>query len=299
MTKHSNRQQMMFPGRVTANGLGRRLGRRLAFGTAVGLIAVGSLSCGSWKADDALTALQIVQVQSITGGDSGCVVSGTASTTFRTEGTLDVYLPDNSYPPYVLPMLIANNLDTVGGSKSTEMNNITLTHFTVTLSAPGMTWPDDVCPATFDTEQITISLAPNATAGYATSIIRSQHSACLLAALNPQPNQPPQHVLVTAKIVAKGRHGGTTIESAPFVFEVDVCTGCLQDGYTDPQLVIYRYPAGYPACDALTGDNPYPGDPCLAPGQDAPILCCGYVDAVGSARAVCPAVPTGGKAKSP
>jgi hypothetical protein len=282
----------MLPGRVTSPHPIGRLSRRLAFRTTAGLIVLLSLSCGSWKAEDAFNALQIAQVQSISGGEGGCVVSGTASTTFRTEGTLDVYLPDNSYPPYLLPLLVANNLDSAGGSKATEMNNITLTHFTVTLSAPGMTWPD-VCPATFDSEQFTIALAPGATAGYAIPIIRSQHSACLLAALAPQPNQEPQHVLVTAKIVAKGRHGGTSIESAPFLFGVDVCTGCLQDGYTDPALVIYRYPAGYPACNALTGTNPYPGDPCLAPGQDAPILCCGYVDASGNARAVCPAVPTG------
>jgi len=287
----------MVPGRVASSETGHRLGR-LALRTTAGWIALLSLSCGSWKAEEALNALKIVQAQSLDGSEGGCVVSGTATETFRTGGTLDVYLPDNSYPPYVLPLLVANNLGTAGGSTATEMNNITLTHFTVTLSAPGMTWPD-ACPATFDSEQFTILLAPGSTAGYAVPIIRSQHSACLLAALNPQPNQDPQYVLVTAKIVAKGTHGGTSIESSPFLFGVDVCTGCLQDGYTDPALIIYRYPAGYPACNALSGTNPYPGDPCLAPGQDVPILCCGFVDASGNARAVCPAVPTGSTTAKP
>jgi hypothetical protein len=279
---------MMLLGRMAA----RKPACRLASLAVAGLLGLLSLSCESWKADDALTSLQIVQVQSITSDGAGsCAVSGTADDSFRTSGTLDVYLPDNSAPRYRLALLVANNLVSAGGSTATEMNNITLNHFTVTLSAPGMTWSSD-CPATFDSDPFTIPLAPGATAGYAFDVIKGQHALCLLAALNPQPGQMPQHVLVTVQIWAKGRHGGTSIESAPFVYTIDVCTGCLQDGYQG-DLVIYRYPAGYPACNALFGSNPYPGDPCLDPGQDAPILCCGYVDAGGVSRAACPAVPTG------
>jgi hypothetical protein len=255
-------------------------------------IAAGLLSCSSWKANDAFDSLQIVQVQTVSGTGTDCVVPATASASGRTEGTLDVYLPDGSYPPYLLPLLITNNLDSVGGSTATEMNNITLNHFTVTLSAPGMSWPES-CPATFDSESFTILLQPAGTAGYAVPIIRAQHSQCLLAKLAPQPGQAPQHVRVKASVVAKGSHGGTGIESAPFVFNVDVCTGCLQDSYSVSSLLIYNYPAGYPACNALSGGNPYPGNPCFAPGQDEPILCCGYTDNDGRQRAACPAVPTG------
>lgn len=256
-------------------------------------IAAGLLSCSSWKANEAFNSLQIAQVQTISQTDATCVVPAEASTAMRTRGTLDVYLPDGSFPPYVLPLLLVNNLDPVGGTKATEMNNITLTHFTIELSAPGMGWPAS-CPPTFDSESFTAVLAPSGGAiGYAVPIIKGQHSLCLLAHLNPQPGQAPQYITVKATITAKGKHGGTTIESAPFVFNVDVCTGCLQNRYDKAELIKYQYPAGYPACDALTGDNPYPGNPCLAPGQDEPILCCGYTDNSGNQRAACPAVPTG------
>lgn len=271
----------------------------LALASAACGLALLFVSCGSWKATDEPRGLQIVQVQSITGQTSatsgsttGCTVPATATTSTQSSGVLDVYLPDNSYPPYLLPVLLANDLDPVGGTKATEMNNITVTHFSVTLSAPGMTW-DASCPASFDSPPFTIVLAPGSTAGYALEIIESQHSLCLLQALNPQPSDSgPRHVLVSAQVTAKGSHGGTTIASAPFTYTVDVCTGCEQDSYTDPTLIRYRYPAGYPACAALQGTNLYQGSPCLPPGQDAPILCCGYTDAAGKARAACPGYST-------
>jgi hypothetical protein len=293
MTKHWKSQRITLPGRSF-------LTRVSSLAIASGLVGMGLafLSCEAWKAKDAFNSLQIVQVQSITSSGTDCVVSDSASDSARSSGTLDVYLPDESYPPYVLPLLIANNMDAVGETTATELNNITLTHFTVTLSAPGMTW-SDACPATFDSNPFTVLLAPAAATGYAVEIIKHQHSQCLLAKLAPQPtDEAPRHILVTASVLAKGRHGGTTIESAPFVYTVDVCTGCLQNTYTDSSLVRYRYPAGFPACDALTGVNPYPGDSCLAPGQDAPILCCGLTDADGKLRKICPAIATGTATKT-
>jgi len=251
----------------------------------------GLFACGRFLATDAYNALQIVQVQVLAAGD--CTVPGTPTSSTQSSGTLDVYLPDGSYPPYVLPLVIANNLDSVGGTKATEMNNITLTHFSIALSAPGMSW-DSSCPANFDSESSTYTLAPaGGSIGRAVQIIEPQHARCLLLALAPQPPEPPRHILVTATILAKGHHGGTDIQSAPFVFPVDVCTGCLQDGYTEPSVVQYNYPAGYPACASLTGTNPYPGDPCFSPGQDKEILCCGLMNASGTEVGVCPAVPTG------
>lgn len=256
-------------------------------------IAAGLLSCSSWKANEAYQSLQIAQVQTMSQSGSGCVVPAEAATATRTQGTLDVYLPDGSFPPYLLPLLVVNNLDSVGGTKATEMNNITLTHFTVELSAAGMSWAGS-CPSKFDSDSFTALLAPGGGAiGYAVPIIKPQHSQCLLAHLAPQAGQAPQLIEVKATITAKGKHGGTGIESAPFVFNVYVCTGCLQESYSKAELIQYQYPAGYPACSALSGTNPYPGDPCFAPGQDEPILCCGYTDSDGRQRAVCPAVPTG------
>lgn len=264
----------------------------LALAGGLAGIAAGLFSCSSWKANDAFNALQIAQVQAVTQAETGCVVGATASDATRTHGTLDVYLPDGSFPPYVLPLLLVNNLDSVGGTKANEMNNITLTHFTVELSAAGMSWLGS-CPSKFDSESFTAVLAPAGALGYALPIIKPQHSQCLLARLAPQAGQDPQYIEVKATITAKGRHGGTDIESAPFVFNVYACTGCLQDGYTEPELIKYRYPAGYPPCSALTGTHRYTGDACFAPGQDEPILCCGYTDSDGRERAICPAVPTG------
>ncbi len=272
----------------------------LGLGLVVCATGLGILACDAWKANSAFDSLQIVQVQSISGSGSGagmCVVSGTAAgTASPVQGTLDVFLPDGSFPPYLLPLLVANNLDPVGGTKATEMNNMILTHFSITLSAPGMTWSSD-CPASFDSEQFTIPLAPGGTAGYPLYIIKGVHSACLLAHLAPDPSTDPgpRSITVTAHITAKGTHGGTTIESAAFLFNVEVCTGCLQQGYNQADLAVYDYPAGYPACSSLTGSNPYQGDQsgCLAPGQDNLILCCGLTDASGRQRAICPAVPTG------
>jgi hypothetical protein len=264
----------------------------LALAGGLAGIAAGLSSC-SLKAHESYQALQIAQVQTPTQSGTGCVVAATPSDSTRTHGTLDIYLPDGSFPPYVLPLLLVNNLDAVGGSKATEMNNITLTHFTLELSAAGMSWLGS-CPSKFDSESFTAVLAPGGGAlGYALPIIKPQHSQCLLARLAPQAGQDPQYLEVKATIIAKGRHGGTEIESAPFVFNVYVCTGCLQDSYTDAELIKYRYPAGYPACSALTSVNKYQGDPCFAPGQDEPILCCGYTDSDGRERAVCPAVATG------
>ncbi len=262
---------------------------------SVGLsaIACAFVACGRFEATDAYTALQITQVQVLSSSD--CNVPGTPTSLTRTGGILDVYLPDGSHPPYMLPVLVTNNLLSAGGSTAQEMNNITLTHFTVQLSADGVSWGDS-CPATFDSENFSSLLSPGGAVGHLVTIITSHHSQCLLAALNPQPGQMPQHLLVQARIWAKGHHGGTSIQSAPFDFAVDVCSGCLQTEYTDPAVVPYRYPADIPMCASLTGSNPYTGDPCMAPGQDQPIFCCGVTTVINNAStniALCPGVFTG------
>ena len=119
-------------------------------------------------------------------------------------------------------------------------------------------------------------------------IITAAHSLCL------QSQIPSQGLAVTAKITAKGRHGGTEIKSAPFVFTVDVCAGCLQADYADPALAPYRYPANVPMCASFAGSsNPYTGDACLPHGQDKTIFCCGITENIGGkaqAVALCPGV---------
>jgi hypothetical protein len=255
-------------------------------------LALGLVACGRLNASDALTALQIVQVQKLAGSD--CTVPAAATAAHRTAGTLDLALPDASaptfiLPPYYLPVLVANNLSAVGGSTAEEMNNVTLQHFTIELSAPNVAW-SSACPSTFDTTTITELIRPGGTVGASFNIITPSHSRCIL------PYVPAERMLVTAKITAKGRHGGTSIESAPFIYTIEVCTGCLQTDYVDPSLVAYRYPADYPLCAALTGSNPYSGDACLPPGQDQTILCCGLTTTVAGVSqnvALCPGVFTG------
>jgi hypothetical protein len=236
---------------------------------------------------DAYAALQIVQVQVLGGGD--CTVPAAPTSTHRASGTLDLALPDGSAPAYTLPVAVANYLDPSGSSPGSEMNSVTLTNFTVELSAPDVVW-SSTCPATFDTATLTYFLAPRTTAGLSFDVLTPAHSRCL------QPYVAAKHLVVTATIRAKGRHGGTSIASAPFVFSIEVCSGCLQTGYSDPALMAYQYPAVIPLCSALTGVNPYPGDPCASPGQDAKILCCGgTTTAGGTVRivGVCPGMFTG------
>lgn len=267
-----------------------RLSMKKWIGWALGIVVLvlGWAACGRMLAKDAFTALEIKQAQVLSGGDS-CAVPGEPTELHRTTGTLDLDLPDHAFPPYILPIVVANNLANAGASPAEEMNNITLTHFTVELSAANVGW-SDACPATYDTEAFTFTIGPGGTTGAVLEAITSSHSQCIY------PHVPPEHLRVTAKIWAKGRHGGTSIESAPFVFPIDVCKGCLQAGYSDPALVVYNYPADYPLCASLTGTNPFPGDPCLPPGQDALILCCGVTATVGGTPqtfAVCPGIFTG------
>jgi len=259
----------------------------LACGMGYAAMAFSFVACARISAADAYTALQIKQVQVLSAGD--CSVPGTATTLFRDHGTLDLALPDGSTPPYYLPLLIVNNMASVGGSAAEEMNNITLTHYSVELSAPGISWGDS-CPPTFDTQPMTITMAPGGSVGSSLDIIMSAHSQCL------RPQIPEQGVSVTAKITAKGHHGGTSIESAPFDFTVNVCRGCLQTAYTTAALISYRYPANTPMCDSLVGENPYTGDACLPNGQDSTIFCCGVTQTVGATTqdvAVCPGAFTG------
>jgi len=231
--------------------------------------AAGDASDGTSQPIDAdpYPALQIVQVQVLSGVSGDCAVPNAPTSIRRSSGILDLALPDGSAPAYYLPVIVANNLEPALSPATTEMNNLTISHFTVELSAPNVTW-SSACPATFDTVEATAFLAPGTTAGFGINVITPAHAQCLLPHVKAAP------FIVTATISAKGRHGGTGISSDPFVFPIEVCAGCLQQGYSDPALKNYEYPADIPFCSMLSGVNPYAGDPCAPPGQDAKIFCC-------------------------
>ena len=93
-----------------------------------------------------------------------------------------------------------------------------------------------------------------------------------------------RHLTVTAKITAKGRHGGTGIDSAPFIYTVDVCNGCLQTDYSDPTLVPYRYPADVShVCVSVGNRIPTPETRVCRPARTQTIFCCGITETVGGA----------------
>jgi hypothetical protein len=88
-------------------------------------------------------ALVIVQTQGLEGTD--CTVPPAPTAQQRTSGALDVALPDLSARPYRLPLVVANNLNPGGGSAALAENDVTLTHFSVVLSARDVTW-SSACP---------------------------------------------------------------------------------------------------------------------------------------------------------
>jgi len=246
------------------------------FDWAICLVAVtlGLVGC----ARDVFSGLQISQVQEL--GDD-CSVPATASPLTHTSGVFDVDLPVDSPSPYVLPILVVNNLASVGTGPD-ELNNIILTHFTVQLSADGMTW-DASCPSKFDSPTFTHMLTPGGGAfGTEVEVLTPHHAQCLLAALNPQPNQEPRYVLVTATIQAEGSHGGTKIESAPFDYPIAVCTGCLQQNYGIAALDAVAYP-NRPMCADVSDTSSLQANntSCMPLGEDARFFCCGLTQTTG------------------
>jgi len=267
------------------------------------------LSLAACRVDDGPTGLSIVQDQDLTTGtgtgtsNNGCVIPGAATTNRRTNGVLDVTVPEVVDNGYLFYPLVENFLGPLTGlsaegttGPSEEKNNITVESFHVNLSVAGadgsFTWADG-CSAEFDSPVPTGLLAPGATLSEIVSIIRPCNAVPLFNYLDGQYTQGGMPMLeVTATVRAKGHLGGGDIESPPYKFPVDVCYGCLQAGYSDPAAAGFQFP-NVPRCSDLTS-NPYVGDPCN-PAQDELVLCCATgSDAQGQAIAIqCPGVPTG------
>lgn len=261
-------------------------------GWGVALMLFGFGACDGIWAKDAYNALQIVQVQ-INNSETGlsCSVPAEPTDLHRTKGTLDIGLPDK-VRPYVLPVSIHNAMGNVGETEAEEMNNIRLHSFHVELSGynvvngKDIVWDKERCPASFDQDYGTVLIPPMGYSGATVQVLLVNHANCLL-------DQHP--ALITAKITAVGRHGGTSIKSSPFEFMLSVCYGCLQKDFADPQIAALG--GLLPECVALTS-NPYPGG--CYPGQDEPILCCAQrpIPPATKISYHCPALPMGTSSSS-
>lgn len=281
---------------------GRTIGRVVALAIPMGVF----LSLAACMVDDGPTGLQIDQDQSLQPGTgaTACSVPGTATSERRTDGVLDVALPDRSQTHYLFYPLVENllapftGLASGSGGSVEEKNNIIMKSFHVKLDVTftaGTSFPwDPGCSGEFDVQVETSQLAPGGTLSEIVEIIRPCNVAPLFRYLQDEYNagQAFPEVEVATTIRAKGRLGSSDIESPPFAFPVHACYGCLQTGYPDSAAAQFSFPA-VPKCSELT-TNPYLGDPCN-PAQDELLLCCATSwDDHGNALTVqCPGVPNG------
>jgi len=232
--------------------------------------AAPPVALGVACATDASPRLQIKASAVLSAGD--CSVPGTATTLFRDHGILDLALPDGSTPPTTF-RACRQHLGFLGGSAAEEMNNITLHHFDIALSAR-------VSPGT-------IRVLHHQHGGSSVTIA----PVAQLARRWIHHSRPLSVSAVADSLSRPGGHGEDHGERPPrrdgnqkraLRFTVDVCAGCLQADYADPALAPYRYPANVPMCASFAGSpNPYMGDACLPHGQDKTIFCCGITENIG------------------
>lgn len=243
-----------------------RWGGRLV-GAAIGLVVTGCV--------EGPTGLQIEQNQIPTVEMNSCVIPAERTTKRSGSGVLDVGL-DRPYGYEMYPLL-ANVMPSLamGGF---EPNRIEVTAFEVELQAPPtleVPWTP-ACPNKFDTPH-QATLMPGQDAGSVAQVIRPCHAELFreLFKTGRLSSKVQDEVIFRAVIRARGSHGSSSIRSANFTFPIRVCYGCLQSGYTIPQLAEYAFPR-VPPCAKLP-QHPYMGNPCN-PAQDAPILCCSRDD---------------------
>jgi hypothetical protein len=236
----------------------------------LGLALVGlSSSCV-----DVNGSLSIVQAQVPDTAEGKCVVPSTRTETRVAQGTLDVAL-DRSYP-YLLFALVTNRLPSLVDEGGIENNRIDVTASEVTIESPpgvNVPWPAN-CPAQYDYASDRVSLGPEGEATILVEAMRACHAATIrnMFLANQLPGGPDADVRFRAIVRAKGRHGGTHLESDRFEFPIRVCFGCLQTGYTAADFAPFEFP-NIPLCSNLSS-NPYKGYACN-PGQDVgPVLCC-------------------------
>jgi hypothetical protein len=258
--------------------------------TVTMVAALGMASCDGIWAKDAYTALQIKQAQVLKEGE--CTVPAEPTSLYQSAGILDIAVPDGSTRPYQLGLSIFNAMESAGIAPAEEMNNITLESFVVELAGDwydssgvpaAIPW-DDVCPQKFEYPVGTVRLSPGGYAGTLIEPLREGHTYCL------QRLSQLYQADITATIKAKGRHGGTSIVSAPFKYRIEACKGCLQTGYDEEQLATLN--GALIQCETIESVNDKYRGGCYL-GQDRMFLCCSTTSSnPAPSEVLCPAIST-------
>lgn len=278
---------------------GTKQGRGLAAVLGLGMGLAG-LTGASGCTAESNRALVILQNQLPETG-MGCIVPAKRSELRSVSGVLDVEL--DRPRPYTMYPLVTNLLPEYMETAPYNPNLVRMTGFEVRLQPPpGITMPDTAgCPLNFLAPADGALVAPQDEVASRVDVLLPCHAAVLrdMFATNKLPSSLAVEVTFTAKVRARGEHGGSTIESSEFTFPVRVCRGCLQvgftlDGYQNFGLDQTTGNIARPRCDQLTGSagimsNPYQGNLCN-PAQDfGPLLCCS-IDAEGK-NIECPGIP--------
>jgi hypothetical protein len=239
---------------------------------------------------DGPQALLIVQTESP--DTTTCAAPAKAGEARLVSSVYDVAL-DRLYPYRMYPVVTNQLASFVGSGKggADEANNVSLTGFRVQIAPPpgvgAIPWAAG-CPGEFDWDLETHLIPPAGTVGTIVEAIRYCHVPVLRAQFQNKvagfDSDMSAEVILRVTLRAKGKHGTSDLESAPFSFPIHVCYGCLQTGYSQPGYAQYNFP-NVPACEVLT-TNPFPGNLC-DPAQDARILCCKDK----TSGIICPAVP--------
>lgn len=254
------------------------------------LPVAGLLVGAECTVDDGPQALLIVQADAPE--STTCAAPAEIGTKRLVSGVYDVAL-DRLYPFRMYPVITNQLASFLGAGKgqSDEVNNVILTGFRVEIAPPAgvgsIPWAAG-CSGEFDWNVETHLLPPAASVGTIVEAIRYCHVPVLREQFqNKSPgfdSDMSAEVILSVTLRAKGHHGTSEVESAPFTFPIRVCYGCLQTGYSQPGFAQYNFP-NVPACEVLT-TNPFAGNLC-DPAQDQRILCCKDK----TSGIICPAVP--------